>query len=111
MVTPIVSSKYRHLYQLCYVKLFRTNQYENLVLLDDPGRVRSQITSVVCQIQRFDFDCILVVSRKLIIWTHPPLRLKLAVHADGSDIRTSLARVRRPRGTTKFSTRSLVSQL
>jgi hypothetical protein len=26
------------------------------VLLDDPGRVRSQITNVVCQIQRFDFD-------------------------------------------------------
>jgi hypothetical protein len=35
--------------------------------LDDPGRVRSQITSVVCQIQRFDFDCNLVVTRKLII--------------------------------------------
>jgi hypothetical protein len=30
----------------------------------------------VCQIQRFDFDCNLVVTRKLIIWTHPPLRLK-----------------------------------
>jgi hypothetical protein len=28
---------------------------------------RSQIISVVCQIQRFDFDCILVVSRKVII--------------------------------------------
>jgi hypothetical protein len=35
--------------------------------LDDPGRVRSQITSVVCQIQRFDFDCNLVLTRKLII--------------------------------------------
>jgi hypothetical protein len=35
--------------------------------LDYPGRVRSQITNVVCQIQRFDFDCILVVSRKVII--------------------------------------------
>jgi hypothetical protein len=35
--------------------------------LDYPGRVRSQITSVVCQIQRFDFDCNLVVARKLII--------------------------------------------
>ena len=32
-----------------------------------PGRVRSQIISVVCQIQRFDFDCNLVVARKLII--------------------------------------------
>ena len=37
------------------------------MLLDDPGRVRSQITSVVCQIQRFDFECNLVVSRKVII--------------------------------------------
>jgi hypothetical protein len=36
-------------------------------MLDDPGRVRSKITSVVCQIQRFDFDCILVMSRKVII--------------------------------------------
>ena len=54
-----MSSKYRHLYQFCYVKIFSTNQDGNLVLLDDPGRVRSQITSVVCQIQRFDFDCIL----------------------------------------------------
>jgi hypothetical protein len=68
MMTPIVSSKYRHLYQFCYVKLFSTNQNVNLLLLDDPGRVRSQITSVVCQIQRFDFDCNLVVTRKLIIW-------------------------------------------
>jgi hypothetical protein len=24
--------------------------------LDDPGRVRSQIASIVCQIQRFDFE-------------------------------------------------------
>ena len=65
---PIVSSKYRHLYQFCYVKVFSTNHNRNLVLLDYPGRVnRSQITSVVCQIQRFDFDCILVVSRKVII--------------------------------------------
>ena len=55
-----MSSKYRHLYQFCYVKIFSTNQYGNLVLLDKPGRVRSQITSVVCQIQRFDFDCKLV---------------------------------------------------
>ena len=67
MVTPIVSSKYRHLYQFCYVEVFGTNYNRNLVLLDYPGRVRSQITSVVCQIERFDFDCILVVSRKLII--------------------------------------------
>jgi hypothetical protein len=47
------------------------------VLLDDPGRVRSQITNVVCQIQRFDFDCNLVVSRKVIIRTRAPLDLRL----------------------------------
>ena len=76
MVTPIVSSKYRHLYQFCYVHVFSTNHNGNLLLLDDPGRVRSQIISVVCQIQRFDFDCNLVVTRKLIIRTCAPLRLK-----------------------------------
>jgi hypothetical protein len=73
MVAPIVSSKYRQLYQFCYVKIFSTNHYRNLVMLDDPGRVRSQIISVVCQIQRFDFDCNLVVARKLIIRVPPGL--------------------------------------
>jgi hypothetical protein len=76
MVTPIVSSKYRRLYQFCYVKLFSTNRYKNLLLLDDPGRVRSQIASIVRQIQRFDFDRNLAVTRKLIIWTRAPLRTK-----------------------------------
>ena len=71
-----MSIKYWQLYQFCYVKLFSTNYNENLVLLDDPGRARSQITSVVCQIQRFDFDSNLVVTRKLIIRTCAPLRLK-----------------------------------
>ena len=46
------------------------------MMLDDPGRVRSQIINVVCQIQRFDFDCILVVSRKVIIRIPPVLGLK-----------------------------------
>ena len=59
--------------QFCYVKIFSIYQYRNLVLLDDPGRVRSQITNVVYQIQRFDFDCILVVSRKVIIRIPPVL--------------------------------------
>jgi hypothetical protein len=81
MVTPIVISKYRHLYQLCYVKVFSTNQNRNLLLLDDPGRVRSQITNVVCQIQRFDFDCNLVVTRKVIIRTRAPLRSKPLITA------------------------------
>ena len=77
-----MSSKYRHLYQFCFVKIFSTNQYGNLMLLDDPGRVRSQITSVVCQIQRFDFDCNLVVSRKVLIWIPPVLGLKhLYIHS------------------------------
>ena len=62
-----MSSEYRNLYQFCYVKIFSTNQVGNLVLLDDPGRVRSQITNVEGQIQRFDFDCNLVVTRKVII--------------------------------------------
>ena len=30
------------------------------MLLDDPGRVKSQIISVVCQIRRFDFEYNLV---------------------------------------------------
>ena len=54
------------MYQFSFVKVFRTNQNVNLVRLDDPGRVRSQITSVACQIRRFDFDCNLVVARKII---------------------------------------------
>ena len=31
------------------------------MLLDDPGRVRSHIITVVCKIRRFDFDYNLVV--------------------------------------------------
>jgi hypothetical protein len=69
MVTPIVSSihKYRHLYQFCHVQLFGTDKHKSLLLLDDPSRVRSQIATVVRQIQRFDFDRNLVVTRKVII--------------------------------------------
>jgi hypothetical protein len=48
-------------YQFSYVLIstnYSTNQGRNLLLLDEPaGRVKSQIISVVCQIQRFDFDC------------------------------------------------------
>ena len=55
------------------MKIFSTNQGGNLLLLEDPGRVRSQITNVEGQIQRFDFDCILVVSRKVIIRIPPVL--------------------------------------
>ena len=55
------------MYQFSYVKVSSANQNENLLLLDDPGRVRSHITSVVCQIHRFDFECNLVVARKVIM--------------------------------------------
>jgi hypothetical protein len=65
-MTPIVSRKYLRLFQFCYVKVFSINQNGNLLLLDDPGRVRSHIASVVRQIQRFDFDRNLVVARKVI---------------------------------------------
>jgi hypothetical protein len=61
------------MYQFFYVKLFSTNQNGNLVLLDDYGRVRSQITSVVCEMQRFDFDWNLVVTRKVIMGIPPVL--------------------------------------
>ena len=50
---------------------------ENLPVLDDPGRVRNQITSAVCQIQRFGFDCNLVVMRKVIMGIPPALGLNL----------------------------------
>jgi hypothetical protein len=45
-----MSSKYRHLNQFCYVKMFSANYGQNLLLLDDAGRVRSQIASIVRQI-------------------------------------------------------------
>ena len=48
------------MYQFFNVKIGDTNHDGNLVFFDDPGRVRSQIISVVGQIQRFDFDCNLV---------------------------------------------------
>ena len=44
-------------------------------MLDDPGRVKSQTLSVVYQIQRFNFDYNLVMTRKVIIRTSPGLDL------------------------------------
>jgi hypothetical protein len=38
-------------------------------------RLKSQIISVVSQIQRFEFDCNLVMMRKVIIRTSPSLGL------------------------------------
>ena len=49
--------------------MFSINQNGNLLELDDPGRVRIHITNVVHRIQRFDFDCNLVVTGKIIIHT------------------------------------------
>jgi hypothetical protein len=43
-----VSSKYRLVYQFSYIKYFSTNRDANVLLLDDPSRVRSQITSGLC---------------------------------------------------------------
>ena len=43
------------------------------MLLDDCGHVRSHITRAVYQIQRFDFDCNLVMIRKEIMGTPPAL--------------------------------------
>jgi hypothetical protein len=48
-------------------------------MLNDPGRVRSQIINVVCQIQRFDFDGNLVAMRKVIIRIPPGLGLRQGV--------------------------------
>ena len=45
---PIVSCKYRLMYQFSYINFSSTNQDTSLVLLDGPSRVRSQITSVLC---------------------------------------------------------------
>ena len=43
-----MSSKYRLMSQFFYVKISSINRDANLVLLDDPSRVRSQITSGLC---------------------------------------------------------------
>jgi hypothetical protein len=57
-------------------KFFSTNQYINLVLLDDPGGVRTHITRVVLQIQWLDFGCNLVLKRKPIIGSPTDLGTK-----------------------------------
>ena len=63
-------------YQFSYLKIFSTNQDGKLLLSDNPDRVRSQIISVVCQIQRPYFDCNLVVKRKVIILSDSTLLSK-----------------------------------
>jgi hypothetical protein len=47
------------------------------LLLDDIGRVRSQIKFVVCQIQWFDFERNLAMTRKLITVSPPALQRNL----------------------------------
>ena len=55
-----------------------TNQYRNLLLLDNPGRVRSHITRVVFQIQRFDFDYNLQLYPSSIpIYTYPDTKFSI----------------------------------
>jgi hypothetical protein len=78
--------KYHYLYQFYYVKVFSTNHHRNLILLDDPGRV-NQIISVVCQIQRLDFDCNLVVTRKLIIRIPPGFRFLKILYFKNIEVR------------------------
>jgi hypothetical protein len=62
--------------QLSSVKVSSTNHGGKLLMSDNPGGVRSHITCVVCQIQKFDFDCNLAGTRKVIIWIPPALDLK-----------------------------------
>ena len=74
------------------------------MLLDDPGRVRSQITSVVCQIQWFDFDCNLVVKRKVIIRIPPVLGtnpLSLSGSYTSIDVDFALCEALRARATKR----------
>ena len=63
------------MFELCYVNTFCTKQNKSLYMLDDPGRVKSQTISVVYQIQWFNFDYNLVMTRKVIIRTSPGLDL------------------------------------
>ena len=73
IVTPIVRSKYRHLVVtivVCKNMYYSTTNYiknyccwRTLVVLE----VIKYEISVVCHIQRFDFDCNLVVTRKVIV--------------------------------------------
>ena len=70
MVTPHSEHEVPLNVTVLLCKIFSTNHNGSLLLLDDHGRVRSQITSVACQIhdvQRFDFGCNLVVTRKVIM--------------------------------------------
>ena len=76
MVTPLVSIKYQYMYQFSYLKVSSTNHNGNLLMLDDPGCVRGQITSVVYQMQWFDFDCNQVVTQKVRISSGEILRSK-----------------------------------
>jgi hypothetical protein len=64
---------------LCKNK-FSTKPDGNLLLLDNPGHVRSQITSVVCKIQQFNFDSNLVVVRKVIMGIPPALVFFLNIY-------------------------------
>ena len=65
------------MYQFYDLFFSSTNHDVNLVLLDDFGRVRAQITHAVLHTQRFDFDCNLVLIQNLIIRSHVALHFTL----------------------------------
>ena len=54
------------MYQFFYATNLSANHVVNLLMLGDPDRVRSQITSVVLQIRWFDFDCTSVLNLDLV---------------------------------------------
>ena len=59
-----------------------TNQDMKLLLLEDPGRDSSQITSVVCLIQRFDLDLNLAMTQKSNNGDTADFRLKTSIWYD-----------------------------
>ena len=60
--------------------------------MDDPGRVRSQIASIVRQIQRFDFDRNLAVTRKVLRQVHLASQSFLTLYGPGIFYSTHAAR-------------------
>ena len=64
-------------------------QNYHILLLNDPGRARSQKISIVRLTQWFDFDCNLVVARKVII---PSIRMS----------RQGTCKIHRQKSTTQY---------
>jgi hypothetical protein len=70
------------MYQFSGIKVFSTNQSGNLLLLDDPGRVRSQIISVMCRCLQLKFTDVksLRAGRRFAKLTLVP---SFAIHVSG----------------------------